>query len=99
MIFFRMLNVSTVRQNRPAFFFFFFFFSSHLKPMSLSVAILPVVTITMNKDLTISLRFSPYEVSSRCKFSTLTTRQLMVEFLRTHVLMLSATEEITQIRT
>ena len=39
------------------------------------VAILPVVT----KDLLISPRFTPYEFVSRCKFSTLTTRQPMVE--------------------
>ena len=45
--------------------------------MGLDVAILlmPVVT----KDLSISPRFSPYDFLSRCKFSTLTIRQLMVE--------------------
>ena len=41
-----------------------------------NVAILPVVT----KDLLIFPRFSPYQFLSRCKFSTLTTRQPMVEF-------------------
>ena len=41
--------------------------------MGLNVAILLMVT----KDLPISLRFIPYEFSSRCKFST---RQPMVEF-------------------
>ena len=41
-----------------------------------SVAILPVVT----KDLSISLRFTPYDFLSRCMFSTLTNRQPMVEF-------------------
>ena len=55
---------------------------SHLKHISSlllkSFFILPVVTI--NKDLAISPRFTPYGFLSRCKFSTLTTRQLMVEF-------------------
>ena len=37
------------------------------------VAILPVVT----EDLPISPRFTPYDFLSRCKFSTLTTRQPM----------------------
>ena len=44
--------------------------------MDLIITILPVVT----KDLPISPRFTPYNFSSRCKFSTLTTRQPMVEF-------------------
>ena len=44
--------------------------------MDLIITILPVVT----KDLPISPRFTPYNILSRCKFSTLTTRQLMVEF-------------------
>ena len=44
--------------------------------MDLIVTILPVVT----KDLPISPRFTPYNFLSRCKFSTLTTRQPMVEF-------------------
>ena len=44
--------------------------------MDLIITILPVVT----KDLPISPRFTPYEFLSRCKFSTLTTRQPMVEF-------------------
>ena len=44
--------------------------------MDLIITILPVVT----KDLPISPRFTPYNVLSRCKFSTLTTRQPMVEF-------------------
>ena len=43
--------------------------------MDLIITILPVVT----KDLPISPRFTPYNFLSRCKFSTLTTRQLMVE--------------------
>ena len=34
----------------------------------------------VTKDLSISPRFLPYDFLSRCKFSTLTTRQLMVEF-------------------
>ena len=43
--------------------------------MNLVITILPVVT----KDLPISPRFTPYDFLSRCKFSTLTTRQPMVE--------------------
>ena len=34
----------------------------------------------VTKDLPISPRFTPYDFLSRCKFSTLTTRQPMVEF-------------------
>ena len=41
-----------------------------------NVAILPVDT----KDLPISPRFSPYIFSSRCNFSTSTTRRPMAEF-------------------
>ena len=44
--------------------------------MDLIITILPVAT----KDLPISPRFTPYDFFSRCKFSTLTTRQPMVEF-------------------
>ena len=44
--------------------------------MDLIITILPVVT----KDLPISPRFMPYIFLSRCKFSTLTARQPMVEF-------------------
>ena len=44
--------------------------------MDLIITILPVVT----KDLPLSLRFTPYNFLSRCKFSILTTRQPMVEF-------------------
>ena len=44
--------------------------------MDLIITILPVLT----KDLPISPQFTAYNVLSRCKFSTLTTRQLMVEF-------------------
>ena len=44
--------------------------------MDLIITILSVVT----KDLPISPRFTPYTFLSRCKFSTLTTRQPMVEF-------------------
>ena len=44
--------------------------------MDLIITILPVVT----KDLPISPRFTPYDFLSRCKFSTPTTRQPMVEF-------------------
>ena len=44
--------------------------------MDLIITILPVVT----KDLPISPGFTPYNFLSRCKFSTLTTSQPMVEF-------------------
>ena len=44
--------------------------------MDLIITILPVVT----KNLPISPRFTPYNFLSRCEFSTLTTRQPMVEF-------------------
>ena len=44
--------------------------------MDLIVTILPVVT----KDRPISPRFTPYNFLSRCKFSTLTTRQPKVKF-------------------
>ena len=44
--------------------------------MDLIITIPPVVT----KDLPISPRFTPYDFLSRYKFSTLTTRQPMVEF-------------------
>ena len=43
--------------------------------MDLIITVLPVVT----KDLPISPRFTPYDFLLRCKFSTLTTRQPMVE--------------------
>ena len=67
-------NLSCVKStSRP---FLLFFLSSHLQPMDLIITILPVVP----KDLPISPRFTPYNFLSRCKFSTLTTRQPMVEF-------------------
>ena len=44
--------------------------------MDLIITILPVVT----KDLPIFPRFTPYDFLSRCKFSTLTTRQPMIDF-------------------
>ena len=44
--------------------------------MDLIITILPVAT----KDLPNSPRFTPYNFLSRCKFSTLTTRQPMVDF-------------------
>ena len=50
--------------------------NNNLYPMDLVITILPVVT----KYLPISSRFTPYDFLSRCKFSTLTTRQPMVEF-------------------
>ena len=50
--------------------------------MDLIITILPVVT----KDPPISPRFTPYDFLSRCKFSTLTTRQpIMVELYVLHV--------------
>ena len=57
-------------------FVFFCFLSSHLWSMDLIITILPVV----NKDLPISPRFTPCQFLWRCKFSTPTTRQPMVEF-------------------
>ena len=45
--------------------------------MDLIITILPVVT----KDLPIFPRFTPNDFLSRCEFSTLTTRQPMVEYL------------------
>ena len=54
-----------------------------------NAAILPVVT----KNLPNSPRFTPYEFLSRCKSSTLTTRQQMDDWiLLTHVVTLSATD-------
>ena len=44
--------------------------------MNVIISILPVVT----EDFSTSPRFTPYDFLSRCKFSTLTTRQPMVEF-------------------
>ena len=60
---------------KPFTFFLFFSFTS-LTPDGPHHSILPVVT----KDHTISPRFTPYNFSSRCKFSKLTSRQPMVEF-------------------
>ena len=42
----------------------------------------PIITIlsVVTKDLPIFPQFTPYNFLSRCKFSTLTTRQPMVEF-------------------
>ena len=73
------LSTPPIRSTTCYHFFFsfsFFLFSSHLYPMDLIITIPPVVT----KDLPISPRFTPYDFLSRCKFSTLTTRQPMVEF-------------------
>ena len=50
--------------------------------MDLVITILPVVT----KDLPISPWFTPHDFLSRCKFSSLTTRQPMVEFYLLFVL-------------
>ena len=57
-------------------FFFVLFFNLTYSRWTSYITILPVVT----KDLFISPRFTPYDFLSRCKFSTLTTRQPMVEF-------------------
>ena len=58
------------------------------------ITILPVV---VTKGLPISPRFTPCDFLPRCKFSTLTTRQPMVEFYLTHVpTLISVTEEKTQ---
>ena len=57
-----------------------------------NVGILPAVT----KDFPVSSQFLSYDFLSRCKFSTLTTRQPMVDLL-THVLTPSVTEERSQI--
>ena len=57
-------------------YFFSFFFLISLIADGPIVTILPVVT----KNLPISPRFTPYNFLSRCKFSTLTTRQPMVGF-------------------
>ena len=46
----------------------------------LSSATLPYRLSVITKDLPISPCFSPFGFLSRCKFSTLTTRQKMVEF-------------------
>ena len=64
-------------------------------PTYCNIAILPLVT----KDLLVSPRFSPYDFLLRCKFSTHTTRQPIVEFclLLTHALALSATKTRIQI--
>ena len=61
--------------------------------MDLVITILPMDA----KDLPISLRFTPYEFLSLCKFSNLTTRQPRVEFLLTRVPTLSVTKGRTQI--
>ena len=52
--------------------------------MDLIITILPVVT----KDFPISPRFTPYDFLSRCKFSTLTTRQPMVDSINAKRFML-----------
>ena len=62
--------------QKVTFFSFFFFHLTYSRWTSSLPSCLPVVT----KDLPISPRFTPYNFLSRCKFSTLTTRQPMVEF-------------------
>ena len=52
-------------------------------------SILPKFVVT--KDLPISPRFTPYDFLSRCKFSTRTTRQPMVEVYLLTFITLSAT--------
>ena len=85
---------------------FFCLIVSHLRPMGLNVLLymLPIPpTATLpsclrcTKNLLILPRFSPYDFLSRCKLSTLTTRQPVVEFYFSHVLTLYVTEEILQI--
>ena len=61
------------------------------------VLFLTTILSVVTKDLPISPRFPPYNFVWRCKFSTLTSRQAMVEFLLTHVPTLSITKERTQI--
>ena len=65
---------------------------SHFWPMVLNVlgyqfhllcnVVILLMPVVITKDLPISPRFSPHKLLSRCKFSTLTTRQpvTMVEF-------------------
>ena len=55
---------------------FLFLFNLTYSRWTSIITILPMVT----EDLPISPRFTPYNFLSRCKFSTLTTRQPMVEF-------------------
>ena len=70
---------------------FFFFFVSHFiadgpqhainRLLTLPTATLPSCSMSVViKDLGISCRFSSYDFLSRCKFSTLATRQPMVVF-------------------
>ena len=57
-------------------------------------ATLPSCLLWSFKNLPIAPRFfSPTDFLSRCKFSTLTPRQPLVEFYLTHVFTLSVTEE------
>ena len=56
--------------------YIFYFFNLTYSRYTSSLPSCPVVT----KDLPISPRFTPYDFLSRCKFSTLTTRQPMVDF-------------------
>ena len=72
--------------------------------MDLIIAILPVVT----KDLPISPRFTPYNLLSRCKSSTLTTRRTHgippafrdgVHLYRQPPLVQSRVYRVTQLRT
>ena len=63
-------------QDLPDSLYFYLFIYFHLTPDGRPHFILPMVT----QDLPISPRFTPYDFLSRCKFSTLTTRQPMVVF-------------------
>ena len=69
-------HITTTSQSYCSFFLFFSFSFMSLIADGPLITIPPVVT----KDLPISPRFTPYDFLSRCKFSTLTTRQPMVEF-------------------
>ena len=83
--------------------YIYIYFSFHLlivEPMDLIISILAVViiTVTITKDLPISPRFSPYNFSSRSKFSNSCNSSTNGCILFAHVLTLfSATEEKTQI--
>ena len=71
-------NAERIATEMNIFLCFIFVFSwSHSGwPYSRWTTTLAVVT----KDLPISPRFTPYDLLSSCKLSTLTTRQLMVGF-------------------
>ena len=63
----------TIYYTLYTFFLFFFFHLTYSRWASLPSCL-------WSQRIFPSLRFTPYNVLSRCKFSTLTTRQLMVAF-------------------